>query len=121
MKENMRTKGTYYENMACDFLMEKGYGILERNYRCRMGEIDIIAKDHSYLVFLEVKYRKNNHAGNPVEAVDVRKMQRISTVANYYRISHKIPDNQPIRFDVLAILGDHMTHYENAFEYMGRS
>ena len=54
---NTRKTGQEYEAMAAKYLEEKGYGILERNYRCPYGEIDIIAKDGSYLVFVEVKYR----------------------------------------------------------------
>ena len=54
---NKRQVGTQYESMAVQYLTEAGYHILERNFRCRTGEIDIIAKDGAYLVFVEVKYR----------------------------------------------------------------
>ena len=61
--------GTAYEKMAGEYLKTQGYEILQYNFRCRMGEIDIIAKDHGYLVFIEVKYRRDKSCGHPAEAV----------------------------------------------------
>lgn len=60
--------GTAYEKLAGAYLEQQGYEILEYNYRCRMGEIDIVARQGGYLVFVEVKYRADNTAGNPLEA-----------------------------------------------------
>ena len=60
--------GTAYEKMAGEYLKTQGYEILQYNFRCRMGEIDIIAKDHGYLVFIEVKYRRDKSCGHPAEA-----------------------------------------------------
>ena len=74
---NRRKIGQEQEELAAKYLEEKGYEILERNYRIRTGEIDLIARDARYLVFIEVKYRKNLQMGDPLEAVDVRKQQRI--------------------------------------------
>ena len=65
--------GTAYEKMAGEYLKTQGYEILQYNFRCRMGEIDIIAKDHGYLVFIEVKYRRDKSCGHPAEAVTPRK------------------------------------------------
>ncbi len=59
MQQNKRQTGAAYEEQAARFLLEQGYQILERNYRCRQGEIDVIARDGSYLVFVEVKYRSS--------------------------------------------------------------
>ena len=70
---NRRAIGTEYETLACEYLTRHGYQILCRNFRCRQGEIDIIARDRDYLVFIEVKYRRDEHEGDPAEAVDARK------------------------------------------------
>ena len=73
MKENQREKGAYWEQKAGAYLESIGYEILEYNFRCRMGEIDIIARDGDYLVFCEVKYRAGTGKGYPAEAVDLKK------------------------------------------------
>ena len=116
---NNRKVGTEYETKAEEYLESKGYRILGKNYRCKFGEIDLIAKDGDYLVFVEVKHRKNNHTGNPLEAVTYRKIRRISMTASYYIMMHHISVDSPIRFDVIGYLGDEVTHIENAFEYAG--
>ena len=67
---NNRETGSRFENEAASFFIEKGYEILERNYRRKTGEIDLIVTDHKYLVFVEVKYRKSTQKGFPEEAVD---------------------------------------------------
>lgn len=67
-RRNNRETGSYYERMAGVYLTEKGYEILEYNYRCKLGEIDIIARDGDYLVFCEVKYRADDRKGTPPEA-----------------------------------------------------
>ena len=66
---NKREVGAAYEEAAAVFLEKNGVRILERNFRCRQGEIDLIGRDGEYLVFFEVKYRKNADAGLPAEAV----------------------------------------------------
>ena len=70
--KNKRQTGAKYEQAAGFYLEQQGYEIIEYNYRCRFGEIDIIAKDGSYLVFCEVKYRSCKGKGSPLEAVDAR-------------------------------------------------
>ena len=73
---NKRQIGTLYEEKAARLAhRQAGYEILERNYRCRAGEIDLIAKDHDFLVFVEVKYRENASMGTPLEAVGKTKRQ----------------------------------------------
>ena len=84
MKENQREKGAYWEQKAGAYLESIGYEILEYNYRCRMGEIDIVARQDGYLVFVEVKYRADSTVGNPFEAVTSAKQRTISKVASYY-------------------------------------
>jgi len=112
---NKRQMGTSYEIKAEEYLMKKGYKILERNYRNRQGEIDIIAKDREYFCFIEVKYRTTNEFGNPLEAVDFRKQKQIRKVALYYLMKNKLSEWTPCRFDVIAFEGEKMTHIENAF------
>lgn len=76
-------------------LTRHGYQILCRNFRCRQGEIDIIAKDRDYLVFIEVKYRRDEHEGDPAEAVDARKQARILRTARYYMTRLHISEDTP--------------------------
>lgn len=117
MEENKRKKGTVYEQKAAEYLQGHGYEILEKNYRCRIGEVDIIARHTGYLVFLEVKYRKNILIGMPIEAVHLKKQKTISKVADYYRMKHGLLDTTSIRFDVVSILDQKIMLIENAFEY----
>ncbi len=114
---NKRQTGSRWEEEAARFLKECGLEIKELNFRCRFGEIDIVAKDDEFFAFVEVKYRKNASCGNPEEAVDFRKARKISKVADYYRLTHKLPSDAKIRFDVVAIEGDSFRWYKNAFEY----
>lgn len=111
---NRRETGTQYEERAAEYLIAQNYQILERNYRIRFGEIDIIARDGTVLVFIEVKYRKNDESGNPLEAVDIRKQRKIIKVARYYLYQKKYGD-VPCRFDVIGICGSHIEHIKDAF------
>ena len=117
--QNNRKVGEAQETRAVLELEKIGYKILQKNFRCRIGEIDIIALHKGYLVFVEVKYRKNTKSGYAAEAVTWKKQQVISRVADYYIRTHcgKIPS---CRFDVAALDGETMTVYENAFEYVPR-
>lgn len=115
LSANKRQIGTSYEIKAEDYLREKGYKILETNYRNRSGEIDIIAKQGEYFCFIEVKYRATNDYGNPLESVDFRKQNQIRKVAMYYLMKNKLSEWTPCRFDVIAFEGEKMTHVENAF------
>ena len=117
--QNNRKVGDAQETRAIFELEKLGYKILQKNFRCRMGEIDIIALHRGYLVFVEVKYRKNTRAGSAAEAVNWKKQQVISRVADYYIRTHcsRFPS---CRFDVVALDGETVTVYENAFEYVPR-
>ena len=117
---NTRKIGIQKEETACRYLKEQGIQIKERNYRCKMGEIDIIGYDKDCLVIFEVKYRKDMAMGSASEAVDYRKQKKICSVFDYYRMIHKCPDNQAVRFDVIAIEGDRIDWIKNAFFYQGR-
>ena len=115
---NKRGVGTKKEDEAAKFLTRCGLKVTDLNFRSRFGEIDIVARDDDYVVFVEVKYRKTSSAGHPEEAVDVRKAQKISKVADYYRVVRKLPYDTKIRFDVVAIEGSEVRWYKNAFTYM---
>lgn len=115
--ENKRQKGSSYEKLAAEYLLKQGYEILEMNYRCKQGEIDIVARDGAYLVFAEVKYRRSASKGLPEEAVDRKKQRIISRVAAYYCMKHGIGEAAPCRFDVVAFLEDEIHLIQNAFDY----
>ncbi len=115
--QNNRTVGTNYERIAAQYLERKGYRILVYNYRCRMGEIDLIAKKEGTLVFVEVKYRRTNNRGTPLEAITKKKQRVISQCANHYLLYSK-QTNVCCRFDAIGILDNAIEHIENAFEYM---
>lgn len=115
---NTRKKGTEYEQVAVGYLESYGVKILERNYRNRRGEIDLIGKDGEYTVFFEVKYRKNDRKGAPAEAVNFRKQKTICRVADYYRMTHGMGEFSAVRYDVVAIEGDKITWYKNAFAHI---
>ena len=116
---NKRKTGSRYEEQAAAFLEKQGLKILEHNFFCRGGEIDLVAKDGKYLVFVEVKYRSNRRYGSPCEAVDHRKQKRISNAAAFYLRRYGYPMDQPCRFDVAQVSADAVELMENAFAYCG--
>ncbi len=97
-------KGRIGENLACLYLEKNNYKIIERNFRCRQGEIDIIVRDEikNELVFVEVKTRSSLKYGRPSEAVEQLKQKHIKNVAKYYNYKKKIK-NTAIRFDVIEV------------------
>ncbi len=117
---NNRAVGSKYEQIAAEELIKKGYSILERNYRCPKGEIDIIASQNGTICFVEVKYRLNNSKGYPADAVSYNKQRVISKVAEYYLATRIHRMDVPCRFDVIGFLDGRIEHYENAFDYIGR-
>lgn len=116
--KNSRETGAEYERKAAQYLETLGYEVVERNFRCKAGEIDIIAKDGRYLVFVEVKYRTDARMGEPLEAVDYRKQRKISKAASYYCLIHAIPQQQPCRFDAAAYIQGKWTVIQNAFDFI---
>ena len=110
-------KGRFGEDLACRLLIKKGYDIIERNWRSRYGEIDIIAENEDDLVFVEVKLRKNKEHSLPSESVDSRKIKKISQTAGVY-LSELENCNKTIRFDIIEIVNSSpplIRHMENAF------
>ena len=104
-------------------MTDKGMVIVERNFRSRTGEIDIIAKDKKYLVFTEVKYRTGTSYGEAESAVDFRKQDTICRVSDFYCKKRGISFDYPRRFDVAAIKADKqgnvaLRYIDNAFSYI---
>ena len=95
--------GKLGEQIAVEYLSKNKYQILERNFYCRQGEIDIVAKDKDEIVFVEVKTRSNYNFGRPSEAVDYNKQKHIYRVAKYYLYKRNLL-NLFVRFDVIEVL-----------------
>ncbi len=106
------------EELAIAYLKSKGFKILAKNRRNRFGEIDIIAKDHGVLVFVEVKTRTTTSFGSPIQAIDATKQNRLRNLALRYIAEEGLADQQ-VRFDVLCVLQTPETtkieHIPNAF------
>lgn len=94
--------GHVMENLACSYLKKAGLRLLLQNYRCKIGEIDLIMQDNQSLVFVEVRYRSRINYGSSLESVDAKKQRKLIKAAEYYLLTHK---NllQYIRFDIVAI------------------
>lgn len=114
MKQFNFIKGRKNEAIAEKYLKKKGYKIIDRNYSNHIGEIDIIASSKDILVFVEVKFRQTDEFGLPREAVGIYKQNKIKKTATLYLQQNNLFEKQ-IRFDVVDILGDEITHIENAF------
>ena len=112
---NNRKIGSDKEKLAVEYLKEYNIDILAMNYRTKQGEIDIIGKDGECIVFIEVKYRSSTTYGYPEEAVNISKQRKIRSVATYYMLTHNIPMDSQVRFDVISILGNQINHIRNAF------
>jgi putative endonuclease len=110
------------EAVAEAFLRAHAYTIVARNFRCRAGEIDLVALDGSVLVFVEVRSRSGMAAGTPLESVDGRKQARVAQVARYFLAARGWADRDA-RFDVVGVRFDAdppaVEHVENAFELRG--
>lgn len=113
---NNRFVGSLYEQEAARFLQNNGYKILQKNFRCKQGEIDLIAKSEGYLCFIEVKYRSGTSKGYPAEAINPNKIRRITRTAQFYMLLHKLPQETPCRFDAVLILEQEFTLIKNAFD-----
>lgn len=119
-EKNKRSFGKEGEDLAEKLLRSKGYEIVDRNYQFGHGEIDIIAKDKDWLVFVEVKTRTNLEYGEPEYAITRSKIKQIKKMAELYLYDKNISEAD-CRFDVVAILLTNegkpiINHYENAFQ-----
>ena len=117
----MSTKlGQASEKRAVEYLNAEGFFCIQTNYRGhRLGEIDIIGLDGDVLCFIEVKFRKNNSYGEPVDFVTPAKCNKIILTAQHYLCANEIYLNYECRFDVVNILGDQIEWIKNAFELEG--
>jgi putative endonuclease len=106
--------GASAEDVATRFLLDHDYTIVERNYRCQSGELDIIARDGDVLVFVEVRSRADDEHGDPIESVNRRKQAQVARVAAHY-LHHKCPQLDDCRFDVVTILGGQVDLYQDAW------
>jgi putative endonuclease len=109
------------EKIAAAFLKKNGYRIIEINFRCPIGEIDIVAKEKDDLVFVEVKTRKSMELGYPEQAVGIRKQKKMSQLALWYLQKRKI-DDANARFDVMAVTltpeKNEVKLIKNAFDFI---
>jgi putative endonuclease len=117
---NTREKGKRGEEIAAEYVNSHGGRVIDSNFYFKGGEIDLVAKEkwlgEDYLCFVEVKMRDNTEAGYPEEAVTLAKQKKIIKGAVAYMNYRKIPaDLTPIRFDVIAVLGDEVKWIKNAF------
>ncbi len=121
MNNSTKSKGNEGEDLAVEYLLKKGFEIIERNYRYGKGEIDIIAldKNTSQTVFVEVKLRKNYEFGDPIYSITKNKIRQLKKIAELYLFDKNITEIN-CRFDVITILKFNKTkseikHYINAF------
>lgn len=103
MKKWNQTQGQRGEGLAVAYLEARGFQVLQRNYRCPLGELDLVAREGEHLVFVEVKCRTSSRFGHPAEAVGYRKKKRLERLARYYLREHRL-ENQPCRFDVVSVV-----------------
>jgi len=113
-------RGKRGEELAAAYLVKAGYRIIERNYRCLFGEIDIVAQEGEILVFVEVKSRTSEAYGDPQLAVGRRKQQQLSRISVHYLAERRLR-HRPARFDVVAVkllpAGHRIELIRNAFEF----
>lgn len=98
-------RGKHAEQRACDYLQAQGLQLLQRNYRSKRGEIDLIMQDTDKLVFVEVRYRRQSQFGSAAESVDWRKQAKLVACAQHYILTHPQRQQQACRFDVVALSG----------------
>lgn len=96
--------GKWGEDLAADYLRDKGYVIIDRDWKSGHHDLDIVAKEDETLVIVEVKTRRNRLFGNPEEAIDYKKRQSLQSAINHYVKSHRIVNS--MRFDIISIVGN---------------
>lgn len=99
-----QTLGREAEEAACRFLESQGLKLLERNYRCTHGEIDLVMQHGDSTVFVEVRYRRSTRFGTGAETVDARKQAKLSATAQHYLLTHRAAARRPSRFDVVSVV-----------------
>jgi len=116
IKGEKRRLGFFGESKAARYLRKNGYKILQRNFKTKLGEVDIIAQNGEYVAFIEVKTRRTHTYGEPNEAVGSERRSRYKNTANLYFYRNGLRQSDYIiRFDVIEITPDGINHIENAF------
>ena len=110
-----RLLGQWGEEQVAEKLLQDGWTIVARNFRCRMGELDLVAENRTFLAFVEVKLRKDDRFGSACEAVTTSKQQKLRTAAQYYLLSH--PTRLQPRFDVAEVYAPQGVHTEQPIIY----
>ena len=100
---NPKLLGEWSENLAYKWLLTQGLKLVTRNYRSQYGEIDLIMKDPEFLVFVEVRYRKNTRYGSAEDSITAKKCQRLIATAENYLLANKYGQDTALRFDAIAI------------------
>lgn len=95
--------GCQVENLVCDYLRRQKLKLIDRNYRCRLGEIDLIMQDKTLLIFIEVRYRQHCSFGSSLESVNLNKQNKIIKTAEYYLLSKRLSEKIACRFDVVGV------------------
>ena len=114
---NKRKTGEQWEKLAARYLEERGMRIIETNFRCRQGEIDLVGCHEGYLVFVEVKYRSSSGKGHALEAVGLKKQEKICRAADCYRYLRGTGCDVGVRYDVVGIQGTEIQWIKNAFPH----
>ncbi|OXS15802.1 YraN family protein [Zobellella denitrificans] len=111
-----RARGEQFERRAEQFLLGQGLCLVARNYQCKLGEIDLVMRTGTTLVFVEVRYRRSNHYGGALASVTATKQQRLRRAALSYLQSQGLNESrQSCRFDLIACDGSHIDWIPNAF------
>lgn len=110
--------GKKSERQAEQFLRSRGLTMVKRNFRCKTGEIDLIMRDDTTLVFVEVRHRSNRHFGSGAESVDWHKQQKLIRTASHFLVTHPRYNDCSCRFDVIAVSADDIEPlwYQSAFD-----
>lgn len=103
MATDKKNSGDHAEDAACDYLQSQGLKLLERNFLCKRGEIDLVMRQADTTVFVEVRYRQNNRYGSAAESVDWRKQEKLLATAEHYLQQHPRAARGACRFDVVAL------------------
>lgn len=101
-----QVKGAYAEKLACEFLQKAGLQLIDKNFRVKCGEIDLIMRNKSHLIFVEVRYRKNDFFGSALESITWHKQQRVIRAATLYSFNSHFAKTLLSRFDVVTLTGD---------------
>ncbi len=107
--------GAAAEKEAQHYLEDHGLTFIERNYRCKQGEIDLIMQDNDTLVFVEVRFRRSKQFGSAVETVTSAKQRKIMLATQHYMLEHQLGENFPMRFDVIGLDNETKRWIKNAF------